>query len=183
LVLGPEAVDPCKIAVEHSKTLVDLALVLLPLATPCVAALTYWLGYRHKERDRRFDLYKQSVIVPSLGELEEFFTKYREKLIEYARNPVVNSGAIAIPRVSTKLYREFSLDLYAMKDGIAARVEIYDRKSVGKLEDIVGSFDTKVTQKLISRFSHEELTINEILSNAKRDMIRTIYKCNLEMLK
>jgi hypothetical protein len=183
LVLGPEAVDPCKIAAEHSKILADRALVLIPVAGPLVVALTYWLGYRHKEKDRRFDIYKQSVIIPSLDDLDKFFTKYREKFVEYARNPAANSGGMAVPRASTKLYREFSSDLYAIKDAIVGRVEIYDKKTVGRLEDIVGSFDTKVTQKLISRLAREEQTINEILLNAKRETIRTIYKCNLGMLK
>lgn len=183
MVLGPEAVDACKIAAEHSKSMMDRALELIQVASPFVAVLTYWLGYRHKEKDRRFDFYNQSVITPSIEDLDGFFAKYREKLIAYARDPAANSGGIAIPRASTKLYREFSSDLYAVKDSIVARVEIYDRKTVKRLEDIVGSFDTKVTQKLISRVPREEQTINEILLNAKRDMIKAIYKCDLGMLK
>jgi hypothetical protein len=181
--VGPEALNPCKTVVEHSRTWGGQAATLFPILGTATAGVTYWLGYRQKERERRFGFYKERVLDPSTTEIDDFFEKYRSKLIEHAKRTAGSSGEGVVPRASTKLYREFSSDLYDMKDKIVTRLEVYDEKAGGSLVEAVEVFDTKVTQRLISGVSREEETVKEILLDARRSMTKTIYNCNLKLLK
>lgn len=181
MLVGPDAVKLYQHAADHGHSVAQYSADAVALISPGVAWVCYLLGSRKKDKELRFAFYKERVLDPSIAEIEEFFFKYQPKLVDHAKKSAV--AGIAAPRWLTKLYREFSGDLYSMKDNLVARIEVYDEEAVRSIELAIEAFDTKVTQTLISGISRDEETVKKVTLKARRDIVRAIYKCDLKMLK
>jgi hypothetical protein len=187
-LFGPESLSGCQNVAAQSASIADRFTKFLPLSAPVVGVITYWLGSRKRERDRRFEFYTNSVIAPSIAELDAFFEAYREKFVEQARNHGKAPTQVSIPRTITKLHQEFSQDLYRMRNALVGRIEVYDTPAVIRIDTAINDFDTKITTWLFSRNpkNHEapnEETVTDVIQVTKRTILQSIYKCKLEILK
>ena len=147
-----------------------------------LAGLTFWLGWRQKERERCFSFYKESVITPSIAQLDSFFEGYREKLSAEAKKPNPAGGRRTAPRDITKFLQVFSDELYAMKDAIVQRLEIYDTRAVRKVEEAIGKFDTEISLWLCSPGGKDLDVMGGHVVRAKRLLVKTIYKSRYKIL-
>jgi hypothetical protein len=181
--VGQETINGCQDAVNHCKTWVERAVVFLPVLTALVALFTYWLGSRKKDKDQRFSFYKEVVIDPSISDLDTFFDAYRGRLLDQARVGLTLTGGAAMPRPLTKLHREFSEDLYTLKDALVGRLEAFDAAAVARISEVIRGLDDGVTGWIFTVRTKEESVIADMLVVARRSIIQTLYKGKLTILK
>jgi hypothetical protein len=115
--------------------------------------------------------------------LNNFFEKYRQRFSDHAKNPPATTGALTVPRATTKLHREFSQDLYQLRDEIVGRIDAFDIETTRRIDSVVQDFDTRATVWLFAKEHKEKELTSELILIPRRAIVRLIYKCNLDVLK
>jgi len=141
---------------------------------PFVAVYTFYLGWRQKENERRFDFYNVAVISPAVEDLNKFFEKYLPKLAEEARR-ANDSSEPSTPRASTEFITEFATDLYALKDTLFHRLEVFDEHAARRVQNTVEELDTKITQWLVLPKPKEAEDARKMLVSAKGSLMRILF--------
>lgn len=155
---------------------------LIVAGWPVTALLGFWAGSRQKMHDRRADFYRGTVVTPSVEEINRFFADYRQKLGDFIKNPPAVGGK-AVPRGVSKLHLEFSEDLRRLSNAIAERVHAFDSDAVRRLTRTVDGLDDNITAWLFSTKPRDEEVLFQLLVEAKRNLIRDIYKAKLDLLR
>ncbi len=152
------------------------AIVALPLA-----GLTFWLGYRQRERERTVSYYHKVVVDKVIDELFKFFNQQTLELDRAAREALAGMAESppAIPEKSKQALADFSTTLFKLNDLITDRTVMFDERAT---EQIRAEFE-KIQDDATEWFDHvgshkrrnaEELKI--LLRRGQRAVIKQLYK-------
>jgi len=180
-----QVIANCHQAIRENHTLSEKAFSILWDATPLICILTFWLGYRQKERERSSSFYNDVVVNPSVAEIDKFFDLYRNQLVEYARQVQPKSSRLTTPRDLTKLLTQFARDLYGLMDNIVRRLEVFDEKAVGRVGNIMSKLETDVTMWFDGwcKAPMEPEELGRKFATAKRGLIKNIYQGKFRLLR
>jgi hypothetical protein len=152
------------------------SVVALPLA-----AFTFWIGYRQKEKERTRSYYHKVVIDVVLPLILDGFAVEIERIREAGRTALqgLQSNRKTMPRSCSVALSEFGTNLFQLQDSITERTIIFDEK----LTRLIG-VDFELTQDDITRWFDEaslhkrrELPELEALLRARqRQIIRRLYR-------
>lgn len=159
----------------------DVLAVWIPLAALGLSALTFWLGYHQKERQRTLTYYHKIVTEPLVPEIIAFCAK-NELLIQEAAQislAAFKGNRKSIPREATQKLTNFSTELFELQDKIVEKIEVFDSKSTRKLEGLFELFQDRITDwfnqvALRRRRNPEEL--QNIFLDRKRAIVKLLYR-------
>lgn len=161
---------------------------LVPIVTICaplLAVLTFWLGYRQREKERRFSFFNDVVVAPCMTEILKFFSKCGEDLIECAREHDASSIRRAQPRKVTTALTKFSQDLYALEDFVVERMEGFDDRTTDETCKVFERIEQEITC-WFGACSTAPPSIDDLelrIRAAKRSVVRVLYKGKIVFLR
>jgi hypothetical protein len=173
----------CQNATVPAPTWQERLIPFLPTLAPVVLIFTFWLGWRQRESERCFSFYHQVVISPSMKDVEEFFETYRKRLTEQAMGVPSDEARATTSRDLTILYREFSDDLYKLKDALIRRIEVFDTNAAKQIALTTDDLDTEITKWVFSRAEKTVEALDGLLPKSKRSLIRCVYKGQTKILR
>ena len=170
--------ETAKGAANQGNSYVTQALVVVGWIV--TALLAYWIGLRHRERDRRVEFYKIAVVNPSLPEISDFFNSHRQKLTELAKIDNADRTGLSVVK---RVHLEFSENLRNLGNSICGRVETFDSEAVNEIAKTVDNLDDQITAWCFSTKQRYEGGAIQALKIAKQSLIMHVYKAKLDILK
>jgi len=178
------AIPPCAPTSPTWQTV----LTVVPLPILLLAGLTFWLGYRQKEKERTLAYYHKVVVDEVIPAVIDFFTA-QIKALNTAGTDGINgmaSQAKAIPEGTKQALTNFSMALFQLQDVITDRTSIFDE---GVTDNIRIEFQT-IQDDALQWFDdigiHRRRNVEElmrILQIGRRQVAKQIYRGQFRMFK
>jgi hypothetical protein len=154
--------------------------VATALALP-LAAFTFWLGYRQKERERTRSYYHKVVVDVVLPGILDFFQAQAEAMTEAGRQAQLGlkSSRKTMPRSCSIALSNFSTGLYSLLDAITQRTLIFDEKVTAEIRNDVEDIEDAVTDWFNDAGLHKRRDVEEIrplVQRGQRLLIKRLYK-------
>lgn len=177
MIVNPNYLPPCLPQAGMADTTKTIAsAVAIPLAI-----VTFWLGYRQRERERTRGYYHKVVVDVLLPDILAFFDEQTEAISEAGRQAEKGLASMrkTLPRTCTISLSDFSAALYKLLDKISERTLIFDEKitslvvrEVDDLEDSVTGWFNDIA--LFKRRNVEELA--GLMKSSQRNIVKLLYK-------
>jgi hypothetical protein len=159
----------------------DLVKTIASVAALPIAGLTFWLGFRQKERERTLSYYHKVVVDVVLQKILDGFASEIERINEAGRTAIVGmkSNRKSMPRSCNLALSEFGTNLFTLQDVVVERTIIFDEKTTEEIredfqqtqDDVTVWFSDVVLHK---RRNFEEL--EQLLRAGQRRIIRRLYQ-------
>ncbi len=160
-----------------------LKTILSVLAVP-LSVLTFWLGYRQREYERRRSYYQDVVIDVMLPDIIDTFDLISEELTNAGRDGLagISSNRKSMPRSCSIALSKFADTIFKLQDRIVQRVAIFDEPLVDKVrnafqeiqDDLTGWFEDVGLHK-----RRDTIEIDPLLKKHQRILIRMLYQCKM----
>ncbi len=156
------------------------AIAALPLA-----AFTFYLGFRQKEKERSKDYYHKNVVDFVLPPALLFFSTEIPNLQQAGKAAIagMRSAAAELPRESVAALTRFSTGLFDLQDIITARTAVFDQAATNKiqtrfedLQDAVSTWFDEVGMH--KRRNPEELA--NIVMDGQRSIVKHIFEGRID---
>jgi hypothetical protein len=149
-----------------------------------LAALTFWLGYRQRERERNLSYYHKAVVDVVLPKILEGFAIEIDRMQEAGREGLagMKSSRKTMPKKCSVALAEFATNLFALQDTIAERTLIFDEKTTNDVRDDFQSTQDDVTDWFNDIILHKQRHLEEIeqiMRSRQRQLIKRLYKGDL----
>jgi len=158
---------------------------IITICAPLLAVFTFWLGYRQREKERRFSFFNDVVVTPCMAEILKFFSACSEELLECAREQQSSSIRKAQPRKVTAALTRFSQDLFALKGFLVERMEVFDHRTTAKASKAFEKIEQDITcwfgSCTTAPASLEDL--DERIRSGKRAIVRVLYSGKIAFLR
>jgi hypothetical protein len=159
--------------------------IILSIAVGLLSVTTFLLGYRKRIHERRAGWYQKVVVDESLPKLFEFFRNAEIRLMAAVLD-CRSASPGARKTLSNKItgaITDFSGELIQVKDLVTERMIVFDEAVAGavnarfeKLQDDVSEF----FQDCVVKKRREREEMRDILLEAQRHLIRSLYECEFK---
>lgn len=150
------------------------------LAAP-VAAFTFWLGYKQKERERTLSYYHKVVVDVTIPTIFKFFDE-QVKLLTTAAEEAKRSSSTTrrtLPRPAHQALTTFSTALFQLQDEITDRTIIFDEKVTEKIRLGFETIQNEATcwfSDILQRKPRSVEEVKIILQTGQRRLIKQLYE-------
>lgn len=146
-----------------------------------LSVLTFWLGYRQREYERRRSYYQDVVIDPMLPEILETFDQQSSALTGAGRAGLngVASNRKTMPRSCGVALASFASAIFSLQDRIVQRAAIFDELQTDEIREAFQQTQDEVTDWFDDVSSHKRRELGEIdglLRKNQRLLVRLLYK-------
>jgi hypothetical protein len=159
----------------------DTAKTIVAIGALPAAFLTFFIGYRQKEKERTLTYYHKVVTDVAVPNIFTFFADQIPFLTEAGRNAHTGIKSVrkTMPRSSSLALAEFSTKLFALRDSITDRTIVFDDSisnkidlAFEKIQDDAAAWFNDVAQH--KRRNLEDLTV--MLRRGQRTVIGLLYR-------
>jgi hypothetical protein len=162
-------------------SLTDTVKTVVAVITLPVAVLTFWLGYRQKDRERMLTYYHKVVVDGSLLKIFDFFEKQAAELDRAAREALQGTASDerVVPKGCTVTLAAFSTGLFDLKDFIAQRTALFDERITPQIEQGFEDIQDRASEWFndIAQFKRREVAeLAAILTKGQREIVRMLYR-------
>ncbi len=155
----------------------------LPAITIALSALTFWLGYRKRVRERQATWYHKVVVDFAVAKIFEVFEIAEEEF----GNPLVDLPQDrlrkTIPRKYTIALAKFSDALVRMQDAVHERLIVFDEKSALELITNCQDLQDEVTDWFESAFIRRKRDpglLRSVMLKREKSLFRILYDCEFK---
>jgi hypothetical protein len=175
------ACSQCCQSVSASAGTADLVKTLVTVLALPLSALTFWLGYRQREYERRRSYYQDVVIDAMLPEILEAFDQQSSALTGSGLAGLngLASNRKTMPRSCGVALASFASAIFDLQDRIVQRVAIFDELQTEEIREAFQQTQDEVTDWFDDISSHKRRELGEIdglLRKNQRLLIRLLYK-------
>ena len=177
----PPSPLPCTTIIAQQANLLDLLKTTASVAALPLAGLTFWLGYRQKERERTRGYYHKAVVDVVLPQILETFGIEIDRLREAGRAALegLASKRKTMPRASSVALSEFTTNLFFLQDAIVERTLIFDEKMTNEIREDFEGIEDKAKGWFGDVVLHKRRNLEEleaILKTGQRTVIKRLYR-------
>jgi hypothetical protein len=127
-MLDPTCLPACQSS--SASSLPDLVKTITSIAAIPLAIVTFYLGYRQKEKERTRGYYQAVAVDAVLPAIIAFFDGSLEKVMDAGREAIKGAASArkTVPVGATRGLAAFSEELFKLQDHVTDRTLIFDEK-------------------------------------------------------
>jgi hypothetical protein len=189
IVEAQAAVSACSqccqsVATSSANGSSDLVKTIITVIALPLSALTFWLGYRQREFERRRSYYQDVVIDAVLPDILPVFDQQSLDMSNAGTEGLKGLSSVrkTMPRSCSIALATFADSIFRLQDRIVQRVAIFDELQVESIREEFQQLQDDVANWFNDIGLHKRREVGEIdalLRTHQRNLIRMLYRAEM----